>query len=91
MIQFHFQTKFKMEWFSSKFYLFLLILIGTGKGENAWQRLDKHEVNCSFNEDDQPFCEWKPASVDSADLWRTGNAIIVDSVNSITKAADGGS
>uniref|UniRef100_A0A7E4VUU4 MAM domain-containing protein n=1 Tax=Panagrellus redivivus TaxID=6233 RepID=A0A7E4VUU4_PANRE len=82
---------------------FTLANLVSSKTESAWHRLDGDDdtdddedttlinglksIDCDFHK--RNFCNWQPASVDSADLWQTDNAVIVDSVNSITSSADG--
>ena len=45
-------------------------------------------VDCNFDRlsgrDDSGFCGWRP-DFDGAQIWHTGNAVLLDSANSIIK------
>uniref|UniRef100_A0A1I8BXT5 MAM domain-containing protein n=1 Tax=Meloidogyne hapla TaxID=6305 RepID=A0A1I8BXT5_MELHA len=50
--------------------------------------LTTYSINCTFEEikEEENFCGWKPDS----DIWKTGNAVLVDSVNSVIHSSSGG-
>ncbi|KAE9553028.1 hypothetical protein FO519_003747 [Halicephalobus sp. NKZ332] len=77
--------------------LFCLFISNFVNGDSAWRRedsgsaerweKDENTIDCDFNKRDG-FCGWRPTSIDSADLWRIGTEVVVDSVNSISKEDD---
>ena len=50
-------------------------------------------VDCNFErtaENTLGFCGWRPDSENGIRIWHTGNAVLVDSVNSVVRSSSGG-